>query len=826
MGSHRSRSRSRSRRWWSLLLLIVIVGVLLTAAAPAYAVPPPTLGLTGLQAELTAHGTVDGIMKTSMSGTSVSTIPVKVLAIVDSFTWGKLIMFECTDSAITDIGGIAAGMSGSPIYVNVNGTDRLIGAVSYGDWFTLRGTGLATPIQYMTELQTKGGNSSAGAGSSPGSPQGSSPVRSTVRLDEPVLTSAGPVRTLVLGDAKAGRTADRATAVMHPLAVARISGAAAGSTAYEKLAARLEDNGIMVLPGEVTAGAAATPALQPGSPCGVSFSTGHYAMYVLGTVTYVDGDDVLMFGHPILYGYSEYNLGLGPIQGTLVGATVDAIWPTTMEPYKMMTPADAKGIARQDRPAGVLAKLGGAAASFPIATHANVDGGATVTDVTNLGQWFATAYSPETTDSWGEGSSAGATTYVAAAGLYHGLDGDPLQGSATTKTSIVVNDGSRDYRFTRENIWDNSSDSWTGLADAAAGDVATIMAKVLNDPFGVRNVTVKSVDVTADFSSSRRMAGITDVSLARAIRAGSNLIDITYYRHGSADPQTMTATLDVPAGTDLYGYVVVAPAPEWGYFSDYEDYFSDGDIEAPTSLADVQTAIQALPSNGDVKVAYIPCSEPSDDEEESDDGPTPAAETTINGDRVFSGGVEKETARVIASSKGRVRLGEPIRVGGIVPGARKKTRVSIYCQEAGQPEPTEPTLVIPVVKTHGVGFFASMLPGFRHNVLITAEVGALSADTLPGADQLTVKVRARTRLTVVRQNGTLALAARVVPGDATGNVAFQRRVHGRWRNAGRVTVTHGMARLKIPAFGVGAVRARFAGGSTNAASAWVVRTLD
>ncbi len=92
-------------------------------------------------------------MKTSMSGTSVTKIPVKILAIVDGFYWGKLIMFESTDPAITDIGGIAAGMSGSPVYVNVDGTDRIVGAVSYGDRFTLRGTGLATPIEYMTALQ-------------------------------------------------------------------------------------------------------------------------------------------------------------------------------------------------------------------------------------------------------------------------------------------------------------------------------------------------------------------------------------------------------------------------------------------------------------------------------------------------------------------------------------------------------------------------------------------------------------------------------------------------------------------------------------------------
>ena len=504
MGTHSACSRTRHGRWWSFAL-IAAVGALLVVAAPASAAPPPTLGLDGLQAELTAHGNVEGFMKTSMSGTSVSNIPVRILAIVDGFYWGKLIMFESTDPAITAIGGIAAGMSGSPVYVNVDGIDRIVGAVSYGDWFTLRGTGLATPIEYMTSLQDQ---YAAAAQNTPAA---------AVKLERPVATSAGPVKKLLLGTE--GTTAGADTAVMHPLAVARITGLSSGSTAYRKLATKLDDSGLTVLPGEATAGAGATPALEAGSPCGVVFSTGHYALSVLGTVTYVDGDTALLFGHPILGGYSGLDLGLGPIEGSLTGATVDAVWPSTYTPYKMMTPADAKGVAVQDRSAGVVARLSGAMLTFPVTTHGSVDGSTPETDVTDLGQWFAAVYYPEIADPWD--GYAGATTYTAAAGLYHALDSDPLAGSATTTTTVVVSDGKDDYAITRDNVWDNNGNySSQGLADEAAGDVTTIMGEVLDDPFGVRDVEVKSVDVTADFASTRRYAGITDATIPRAIRAG------------------------------------------------------------------------------------------------------------------------------------------------------------------------------------------------------------------------------------------------------------------------------------------------------------------
>ena len=146
---------------------------------------------------------------------------------------------------------------------------------------------------------------------------------------------------------------------------------------------------------------------------------------------------------------------------------------------------------------------------------------------------------------------------------------------------------------------------------------------------------------------------------------------------------------------------------------------------------------------------------------------SPAAEASISGDWVFSGGVEKQTAMVTARATTKAHLGEPIRLSGYVRRATRDVPVAIYCREAGKREPVEPTLTVTAASRDGLAMFAAMLPGFRHNVLITAEVGALTDDTLPGADQLTVKVRAATRLAVKRRGGRLVLTARVSPKDAT-----------------------------------------------------------
>ena len=267
----------------------------------------------------------------------------------------------------------------------------------------------------------------------------------------------------------------------------------------------------------------------------------------------------------------------------------------------------------------MVAHLTGSMATFPVTTHGSLDGGPAVTDVADLGDWFATTYYPEIADNYGD--NPGITTFTAAAGLYHALNSDPLAGSATTTTTVVVSDGTNDYTITRDNLWDNNGDdSYSGLADAAAGDVTTILANVLDDPYGVRNVQIKSVDVTAAFASTRRYAGIVDAAIQRAIRTGLNQVDVTYYHSDSADPQTLHATLDVPAGTDLSGSLDVMSATDWNSY--HSDYFTSGGGGAspPQTLTDTKELVDGLPTNADVIVAYIP--DASDSESTDMFGPT------------------------------------------------------------------------------------------------------------------------------------------------------------------------------------------------------------
>ena len=116
------------RALWGLMSLAVVLlaaAALWAVASPpvASAAPPSNIwNLTTLQTHLDG-GSVQGYFLTVLGGATEAdqtpvAIPATIECIVPAQTQdGALILFSATGTAITDIGGIAAGMSDSPLYV-------------------------------------------------------------------------------------------------------------------------------------------------------------------------------------------------------------------------------------------------------------------------------------------------------------------------------------------------------------------------------------------------------------------------------------------------------------------------------------------------------------------------------------------------------------------------------------------------------------------------------------------------------------------------------------------------------------------------------------
>ena len=72
---------------------------------------------------------MEGIAKTVIVGDTISTFDVKVLGVMkDKGPSGHLILAKFSGPVMDQTGGIAHGMSGSPVYIN----GKLVGAVAYG----------------------------------------------------------------------------------------------------------------------------------------------------------------------------------------------------------------------------------------------------------------------------------------------------------------------------------------------------------------------------------------------------------------------------------------------------------------------------------------------------------------------------------------------------------------------------------------------------------------------------------------------------------------------------------------------------------------------
>ena len=90
-----------------------------------------------------------GEVHTVVKGIEVVSVPAEVLSVVPQSDHPKqLILIRTSGPLVERIGGIAAGMSGSPFFIN----GKLVGAIGYGWEFSDHRLGLVTPIEEMASV--------------------------------------------------------------------------------------------------------------------------------------------------------------------------------------------------------------------------------------------------------------------------------------------------------------------------------------------------------------------------------------------------------------------------------------------------------------------------------------------------------------------------------------------------------------------------------------------------------------------------------------------------------------------------------------------------
>lgn len=113
------------------------------ASPPAFDAGIPTLPIT-----LVKPG-MKGIARTVFQGREIVSFPLEILSVIErKGTPRHLILVRASGPLMERTGGIAAGMSGSPVFVE----GKLVGAIGYGWDFSDHRIGLVTPIEDMASV--------------------------------------------------------------------------------------------------------------------------------------------------------------------------------------------------------------------------------------------------------------------------------------------------------------------------------------------------------------------------------------------------------------------------------------------------------------------------------------------------------------------------------------------------------------------------------------------------------------------------------------------------------------------------------------------------
>jgi hypothetical protein len=275
------------------------------------------------------------------SNKGIERFDVSVLGVMKNGSGPKydMILIKC-DHPVVNKAGIIAGMSGSPIYIVTDKEKepdgRLIGALAYGWSFTNESIAGVTPIELMLADLDKPIEKSTGSinGEDTGDRMASLPI------PEEKISAPGAMRPM-----------------MTPLFVSGIS-----TYRLQHLARALEKYNLMPVQSGGATGTvrdSVSKELEPGSAVGVRLVGGDENWVGIGTVTYVDGDKILAFGHRMEMWGEE-------IQAPMTNAFIYGTMSSIERSFKFGSGIDDIGALQQDRRSSISGLMKKTAPMIPM----------------------------------------------------------------------------------------------------------------------------------------------------------------------------------------------------------------------------------------------------------------------------------------------------------------------------------------------------------------------------------------------------------------------------------------------------------------------------
>lgn len=347
------RNRNMKRMLVGLMATIVCGAVCAYAAQEQVAIFPVKDIRPGMK----------GVAYSVFEGAEPESVPVEVVGVLKNM-WGPR-----QDIILVRVGGkfaktgVAAGMSGSPVYLE----GKWAGAISLRiGVFPTEPLAGVTPAELMMEitesdssqppsgiaskmgpatLEARAGDSVAAAGAS--SVSGDRMMAAISNLLPPPLHAsqasasyATPIETPLVFSGFSREVLDFFSPLFQHMGVVAVQGGADS------------DLGAMAPAEDLKT------ALPPGSAVSGMLATGDLSLAGTGTVTYNDGRRVLAFGHPFF--------DLGSVEMPMTKAEIVTTLGSGFAPFKIANSTQVVGSIVQDRHSGIMGVLGRPARMIPV----------------------------------------------------------------------------------------------------------------------------------------------------------------------------------------------------------------------------------------------------------------------------------------------------------------------------------------------------------------------------------------------------------------------------------------------------------------------------
>ncbi|KMO86695.1 SpoIVB peptidase S55 [Megasphaera cerevisiae DSM 20462] len=382
-----------------------------------------------------------GYAKTVVQGTKIETFPVEILGVMkNSGPSGDLILAKFSGPLIEQTGGIAQGMSGSPVYID----GKLLGAVAYGWSFTNSKVGMITPIGDMLKLWNV-------------------PSKEEIRPFNARESSLIPIATPLM-----------------------TSGFDSVSTAW--MQSKLPEYNFNPVDTASASDDDTARPLEPGSSVAAALVNGDMKMGAIGTVTYVDNNNIVAFGHPFLK--------KGSMNYFMHNAYIFTIVNNLASSFKLGSVGAEIGKINQDRGAGIAGQYGYLAPGIPviIKVHDTDTGAANIKRVKIV-------------------EDNELTPVLAATAVYNAVNKtiDRSGGGTATLTYTIRASQGRDKDVTRHNMY-YSEDN---INEKSIDELYNVLDILKHNEF--IDYPILDINMSVDITQAKKSARIVDASAAPVV---------------------------------------------------------------------------------------------------------------------------------------------------------------------------------------------------------------------------------------------------------------------------------------------------------------------